>query len=235
MPLPLEGPLAGADVQWDLAAPPLAGQASGGMQESLMSVHEAAALPAAQARTRASTGQMPSSPPPCLTRSTPPALAFPGRARAADALAGRRALQQAPPTGLHAHAFPLAAATPPLLAHRCSSRRASRLDCGGGCGSKGRGSDAQDSPSTRRDVYKLGQVVGEGGFGVVRLCTSKASGNKLAVKIIKKAWTSRDLRRRAPRHPTRVAPPHGPGRRRQPPPLPCAAGDNRRGRNHTQE
>lgn len=32
----------------------------------------------------------------------------------------------------------------------------------------------------------MGQVVGEGGFGIVRLVTHNGSGEKLAVKIIKK-------------------------------------------------
>lgn len=46
---------------------------------------------------------------------------------------------------------------------------------------------APPSSLTRRDCYTMGQVVGEGGFGIVRLVTHNVTGEKLAVKIIKKA------------------------------------------------
>lgn len=37
-----------------------------------------------------------------------------------------------------------------------------------------------------KDLYTVGPVVGEGGFGIVKLITSKKTGEKLAVKIIRK-------------------------------------------------
>ena len=39
---------------------------------------------------------------------------------------------------------------------------------------------------TLRDSYKIGKVLGEGAFGEVRLCTSRESGEKRAVKVLKK-------------------------------------------------
>lgn len=44
----------------------------------------------------------------------------------------------------------------------------------------------------------MGQVVGEGGFGIVRLVTHNTSGEKLAVKIIKKARLALVAATRAP-------------------------------------
>ena len=39
---------------------------------------------------------------------------------------------------------------------------------------------------TLRDVYKIGKVLGEGAFGEVRLCTHRETGEKRAVKVLKK-------------------------------------------------
>ena len=39
---------------------------------------------------------------------------------------------------------------------------------------------------TLRDTYKIGKVLGEGAFGEVRLCTHRESGEKRAVKVLKK-------------------------------------------------
>ena len=49
-----------------------------------------------------------------------------------------------------------------------------------------------------RERFSLGQVLGEGGFGIVRLVTDKRSGEKFAVKIIRKA-RGLPLHLRAPR------------------------------------
>jgi len=39
---------------------------------------------------------------------------------------------------------------------------------------------------TLRDAYKIGKVLGEGAFGEVRLCTHRESGEKRAVKVLRK-------------------------------------------------
>ena len=39
---------------------------------------------------------------------------------------------------------------------------------------------------TLRDFYKIGKVLGEGAFGEVRLCTNRETGEKRAVKVLKK-------------------------------------------------
>jgi calcium-dependent protein kinase len=39
---------------------------------------------------------------------------------------------------------------------------------------------------TLRDSYKIGKVLGEGAFGEVRLCTQRETGEKRAVKVLKK-------------------------------------------------
>lgn len=39
---------------------------------------------------------------------------------------------------------------------------------------------------TLRDMYKIGQVLGEGAFGEVRLCTHRVTKEKRAVKVLKK-------------------------------------------------
>ena len=39
---------------------------------------------------------------------------------------------------------------------------------------------------TLRDTYKIGKVLGEGAFGEVRLCTHRESGDKRAVKVLRK-------------------------------------------------
>jgi calcium-dependent protein kinase len=39
---------------------------------------------------------------------------------------------------------------------------------------------------TLRDAYKIGKVLGEGAFGEVRLCTNRETGEKRAVKVLKK-------------------------------------------------
>mmetsp|Transcript_34183 Transcript_34183/g.59790 ORF Transcript_34183/g.59790 Transcript_34183/m.59790 type:complete len:487 (-) Transcript_34183:4193-5653(-) len=48
-----------------------------------------------------------------------------------------------------------------------------------------------------RDDYIVGQKLGEGSFGYVRLATHKLSGQKRAVKTVKKANITKDLRERA--------------------------------------
>lgn len=37
-----------------------------------------------------------------------------------------------------------------------------------------------------KDQFEYGQVLGEGAFGQVRICTERATGNKYACKILKK-------------------------------------------------
>ena len=39
---------------------------------------------------------------------------------------------------------------------------------------------------TLRDTYKIGKILGEGAFGEVRLCTHRESGEKRAVKVLRK-------------------------------------------------
>ena len=44
----------------------------------------------------------------------------------------------------------------------------------------------QKGQGTLRDIYKIGQVLGEGAFGEVRLCTHRETKEKRAVKVLKK-------------------------------------------------
>ena len=44
----------------------------------------------------------------------------------------------------------------------------------------------QKGLGTLRDIYKIGQVLGEGAFGEVRLCTHRETKEKRAVKVLKK-------------------------------------------------
>ena len=45
---------------------------------------------------------------------------------------------------------------------------------------------------TLRDSYKIGKVLGEGAFGEVRLCTNRETGEKRAVKVLKKTEMDQD-------------------------------------------
>lgn len=53
----------------------------------------------------------------------------------------------------------------------------------------------QRTGSVRQD-YVLGQKLGEGSFGYVRLATNKASGQQRAIKTVKKSTITKDLRER---------------------------------------
>jgi calcium-dependent protein kinase len=50
---------------------------------------------------------------------------------------------------------------------------------------------------TIRDDYHIGQKLGEGSYGYVRLATNKTSGQKRAIKTVKKATITKDLKERA--------------------------------------